>query len=129
MNGLLSHNDISKTIRESVIGNIPSGVNPPKNPQNADYQYKILVSKIKAFEESLDHEHEVAMQFASFGNPTVINVERISYCNPSIIMFNGTIDGNKATLIQHISQLNFLLLAVRKSEPELPPRRIGFDIQ
>lgn len=116
-------------INPEIYNDIASRIVPPRNYQNADYQYEILISEIKAFEKNLDDEHEVAIKLASFGSSTIINVERIGYCNPSIIVFDGTIDGNKATLMQHISQINFLLLAVRKAEPELPPRRIGFDIQ
>ena len=108
---------------------IASRVVPPRNYQNADYQYEILISEIKAFEENLDDEHEVAVKLASFGESITINVEHIGYYNPSIIVFDGTISGNRATLMQHVNQLNFLLLAVRKADPELPPRRIGFDVE
>lgn len=108
---------------------IASRIPLPRNYQNADYQYEILISEIKAFEENLDDEHEVAVKLASFGESITINVEHIGYYNPSIIVFDGTISGNRATLMQHVNQLNFLLLAVRKADPELPPRRIGFDIE
>ena len=108
---------------------IASRIVPPRNYQNADYQYEILISEIKAFEENLDDEHEVAVKLASFGESITINVEHIGYYNPSIIVFDGTISGNRATLMQHVNQLNFLLLAVRKADPELPPRRIGFDVE
>ena len=108
---------------------IASRIPLPRNYQNADYQYEILISEIKAFEENLDDEHEVAIKLASFGESITINVEHIGYYNPSIIVFDGTISGNRATLMQHVNQLNFLLLAVRKADPELPPRRIGFDVE
>ena len=108
---------------------IASRIPLPRNYQNADYQYEILISEIKAFEENLDDEHEVAVKLASFGESITINVEHIGYYNPSIIVFDGTISGNRATLMQHVNQLNFLLLAVRKADPELPPRRIGFDVE
>lgn len=108
---------------------IASRIPLPRNYQNADYQYEILISEIKAFEKNLDDEHEVAVKLASFGESITINVEHIGYYNPSIIVFDGTISGNRATLMQHVNQLNFLLLAVRKADPELPPRRIGFDVE
>lgn len=111
--------------RDYIASRIPL----PRNYQNADYQYEILISEIKAFEENLDDEHEVAVKLASFGESITINVEHIGYYNPSIIVFDGTISGNRATLMQHVNQLNFLLLAVRKADPELPPRRIGFDVE
>ena len=37
-------------------------------------------------------------------------------------------DGLRTQLIQHVSQLNVLLRAVPKEQPEDPPRRIGFQM-
>lgn len=129
MDKLLNYNDIDKVLKVPTHDYITSKIELSRNYQNADYQYEILLSEIKAFEENLDDEHEVAIKLASFGESITINVEHIGYYNPSIIVFDGTINGNKATLMQHINQLNFLLLAVRKADPELPPRRIGFDLE
>lgn len=126
---MINNNDINLLFKSSTYDNLAAKVQIPRNYQNADYQYEILISEIKAFEENLDDEHEVAVKLASFGESITINVEHIGYYNPSIIVFDGTINGNRATLMQHVNQLNFLLLAVRKADPELPPRRIGFDVE
>lgn len=99
-----------------------------RNYYLADYQFKILMESIKEFEASLDDNHEVAIQLASFGQSIVMNVTDIGYSNPSLIHFYGYVDGKKAELIQHVNQLNFLLLAVPKSDPNRPARRIGFVI-
>lgn len=109
---------------EQPIYNIPD----IRNYQNADYQYEVLCNYIKDFQDNLDDEHEVGLQLASFGQSTLLNVTDIGYSNPSIIDFYGYCNGNPAHLIQHINQLNFLLLAVPKSDPAKPARRIGFDI-
>ena len=53
-------------------------------------------------------------------------VDDIGYQNPDIMYFYGTVNGNQAQLIQHVSQLNFMLMAVPKDLPERKPRRIGF---
>lgn len=97
-----------------------------RNPQHADHQFEILMESIKEFENQLDDEHEVAIQLASFGQSIVMSVAAIGYSNPSLIHFYGYVSGQKAELIQHVSQINFLLLAVTRAEPNLPPRRIGF---
>ena len=57
-----------------------------------------------------------------------MHVESIGYQNSSQIRFYGTVNGQKSTLIQHVSQLNLLLLASKKLNPDdsAPPRRIGF---
>lgn len=99
-----------------------------RNYQLADYQYELLRDYIKQFQDELDDNHEIALQLASFGQSIVLNVTHIGYSNPSIIDFYGYYNGNKAHLIQHINQLNFLLLSVPKADPKKPARRIGFDI-
>jgi hypothetical protein len=99
-----------------------------RNYEMADYQYEVIMQRIKEFEEVLDDEHEVAIQLASFGKYILLNVTDIGYSNPNTIVFYGFVNGQNATLIQHMSMLSFLLLAVRKPEPEKPARRIGFFI-
>lgn len=98
-----------------------------RNYHLADYQYELLCSSIKEFQEGLDDEHEVGLQLASFGQSITLNVTNIGYSNPSLIHFYGYINGSKAHLIQHISQLSFLLTSVPKVDPEKPARRIGFQ--
>ena len=97
-----------------------------RNYQHADYAYEVIMERIKEFEDDLDDEHEVAIQLASFGQSITLSVTDIGYSNPSTLVFYGFVGDQHATLIRHISQLNFLLLAVRKAEPEKPARRIGF---
>lgn len=76
----------------------------------ADYQYELLCDYIKQFQDELDDEHEIALMLASFGQSITLNVTHIGYSNPSIIDFYGYCNGNKAHLIQHINQLNFLII-------------------
>lgn len=99
-----------------------------RNYTLADYAYEVILERIKEFEDNLDDEHEVALQLASFGQSITLAVTDIGYSNPSTLVFYGYIGEQAATLIQHMSQLNFLLLAVKKADPEKPPRRIGFAV-
>ena len=92
----------------------------------ADYTYEIIMERIKEFEDELDDEHEIALKLASFGQSVTLAVTGIGYSNPSTLVFYGFVGDQPATLIQNMNQLNFLLLAVKKAEPERPPRRIGF---
>lgn len=57
-----------------------------------------------------------------------MQVTDIGYQNPDMLYFYGYINGNQTQLIQHVSQLNFVLMAVKKEEPDRAPRRIGFVI-
>ena len=97
-------------------------------PQYADWKYKKIVEQIREFEAELDDEHEVALRLASFGTSIVMTVTDIGYQNPDMLYFYGIVNGKGAQLIQHISQLNFLLLAIEKQTPSAPPRRIGFAL-
>ena len=45
-----------------------------------------------------------------------------------LMIFKGYVNGNEATLIQHIHQLNFLLTAIKK-EPEKERIPIGFGVR
>lgn len=117
-----------------ALSNCQNFLNPMPLPdldvrdyQLADYQYELLCKHIKAFQDTLDDEHEVGLQLASFGQSIVLNVVEIGYSNPCLIHFYGYYNGNKCHLIQHVNQLSFLLLAVPKSDPDKPARRIGFD--
>ena len=95
---------------------------------HADYSYEVIVKQIREFEDELDDNHEVALKLTSFGQSITLAVTDIGYANPSTLFFYGFVGNQKATLIQHVSQLNFLLLAVEKSDPEKPARRIGFSL-
>lgn len=93
---------------------------------SANWTYEKLIEQIREFEANLDQNHEIAIRLASFGTSILMAVEGIGYQNPDMLYFYGKIKGADAQLIQHKSQLNFLLQAVQKPDPKSPPRRIGF---
>ena len=116
-------------ISDFVLPSMPEFDLPDLRDYNlADYSYEIIMERIKEFEDHLDDEHEIAIQLASFGQSIKLLVTDIGYSNPSTLIFYGYVGEQPATLIQHVSQLNFLLLAVKKASPEKPPRRIGFAV-
>ena len=79
------------------------------------------------FERELDNEHEIGIRLASFGGVIIFHADKIGFSKPNVITFYGvTDDGEKVQLIQHVSQLNFLLRAVRKREETA--KRIGFSL-
>jgi hypothetical protein len=98
-----------------------------RNYKLVDYMYEVLRDRIKEFESNLDEEHEVVLQLASFSKEILLYIDEIEYSNPCILVFKGTTtNGEQATLIQHMSMLNFLLLSEKKKDPGRPARRIGF---
>lgn len=120
-------NDYVSPMMESLL-TVPEVHLPEIRDYNlADYSYEVIMDRIKEFEDDLDDDHEVAIRLASFGQSITLAVTDIGYSNPSTLIFYGYVGDQPATLIQHMSQLNFLLLAVKKASPEKPPRRIGFS--
>ncbi len=99
-----------------------------KKPDLADRKYEIIMEQIKEFQDGLSDELDVCVQLASFGSSILMYVTDIGYQNPDVLYFWGEINGNEAQLIQHMSQLNFLLMAVKKENPEDEPIRIGFKV-
>lgn len=116
--------NLTKQLRNRPINNTIL-----RNTYNADYQFEILIQSIKEFENQLNDQQEIAVQLASFGQSVTLNVTSIGYINPSIIKFKGFVNGQFSELIQNVSQLNFLLMAVPKEILEAPPRRIGFCLK
>jgi Family of unknown function (DUF6173) len=84
------------------------------------------VKSIAEFEEKLDAEHEIGAHLVNFGSQT-IHITGVGYWGTDLILFNGTrSDGQPVQLMQHISQVNVMLVAVPNTCS--PPRRIGFEM-
>ena len=94
----------------------------------ADWKYEKIKEQVEEFQAGLSDDVDVCVALASFGTSMVMQVTDIGYQNPDMLYFWGYINGNETQLIQHISQLNFVLMAVKKEEPARPPRRIGFAL-
>lgn len=92
---------------------------------DAEDIFKHLMQRVRAFQAALDEDQEIGLQLANFGLPAQIHIRSISYRNPNLIEFHGVnADDHEVTLVQHISQLNFLLIAVKPIDET--PYRIGF---
>lgn len=88
-----------------------------------------LVKRVVEFEKALGEEHEVGIRLANFGVAAEINIRAITFRNPYLIEFTGLLPtGQTVSLVQHVSQLSFLLVAVPPAL-EQPPYRIGFHLR
>lgn len=111
-------------ILEEIGSDIAEQVNKDRNPIIEIRE--TLEQHIKEFETSLDSDHEVGTKLVSFGQSVTFRVHQVGFSKPSIVIFYGTTDaGEKVRLIQHISQLNFFLIAMKRNSEE-PKRKIGF---
>lgn len=115
-----------KATKPKEISHSESVLNTPE--QNlASVFYQQLKAMVIDFNRHLNDNQELGIRLVSFGQTMTFHVERIGYSNPSLIIFVGVSDdGHPLTLVQHVSQINFLLMAVPKPGPELPRRHIGF---
>ncbi|MCD7735306.1 MAG: DUF6173 family protein [Clostridiales bacterium] len=104
----------------------PIHVDPPALVYSySDTQFEIIKKYVLDFQASLDPEHDVGLLLTNFGHSVLMEVTQIGYEKSVLMVFRGFVNGTEATLIQHISQLNFLLTTVPK-EPAQPKRKIGF---
>jgi hypothetical protein len=71
----------------------------------------------KDFEAELDDDHEIGARLVSFGQNVTFHIEDIGYHGPDMITFYGRTESmEKVQLIQNISQLSVLLIAVNKQQ-------------
>ena len=86
-----------------------------------------LYNEIIAYQNNLPETEDVAMSVVKFNESITLLVDSIGYIGYNLIRFGGKDNlGKPMELIQHVSQLNFLLMVVAKPEPETPKRQIGF---
>ncbi len=106
--------------------NIPL-VNIPANPNLASEFHHRLINWINDFHKDLDEEHEVGARLVSFGQTVTFHIEDISFWNPSLISFIGkNSEGEPVELVQHVSQISVLLMAMKRANVAMPKRPIGF---
>lgn len=112
------------------VQDLQKAVNDEKNSALASGYYERLLEMIKDFDADLDEDHEVGMKLVTFGQTVQFHVENLGYYNPGLIRFFGfTETGEDIELIQHISQISFLLMAVKRLNPEEPKKPIGFNME
>ena len=113
-----------------ILSPKPPSISLPeiRNYQLADWKYEKVVEQIKGFQDQLDEDHEVGLLLTAFGTSVLMQVTDIGYQNPDLLYFYGYVNGTKSQLIQHSSQLNFLLTSVEKEDKSKPARRIGFEL-
>jgi hypothetical protein len=110
---------------EGIIEGLADAQRRQKNPVIGVFE--ALERYIGEFEAALTAEEEVGARLVSFGQELLLHVRQIGYSVPSLIVFDGHLDGrdDRVRLVQHVNQLSFLLVAVpvAKNETRQP---IGF---
>ncbi|MFC5737794.1 DUF6173 family protein [Sinirhodobacter huangdaonensis] len=109
---------------------LPPGMadEPFEDKSPAQWAYERLVLYIQNFENQLQPDEEVALGITG-GDVGVLQIEGLGYFAPDILTFYGRDeDGARTQLIQHVSQLNVMLVAIPKPAAEDEARRIGFRL-
>jgi len=88
------------------------------------WMHERLLNYIQEFEKGLSENEEIGAQLVSFGHEIVFHIVDIGFHGPDMITFYGIHeDGRKLQLIQHMSQLSVLFMALPVAGEK--PRRIG----
>ena len=81
------------------------------------------------FMNGLKPNEEVAVALSSFGIEHTVVVESVQAINPNLIIIRGFEQGRPAVLVQHLSQMSFLLIPSQVDlECASPRRKIGFQV-
>lgn len=87
-----------------------------------------LIKAINRYNEDLDESHQAALMLTSFGQSLTIQIIDIGYTGSKLVKFKGFLveNGSPVELLQHVSQLNFLLVSIPREDTSEPKRLIGF---
>ena len=100
----------------------------PEDKSPAQWAYERVLLYIQNFEEQLQEDEEVVLGLTG-GEAGVLQIEGIGFFDPDILTFYGTDEyGARTQLIQHVNQLNVMLIAQPKPVADEAPRRIGFRL-
>lgn len=113
-------NQLSKDFQNKQLQNEIAKTN------NAEYIAKVIGQKINNFQSALSDNEDVALQIIQFNNSIILYVTEVSHLGTGLIVFQGLDSAQRpCEIVQHISQVNLLMMIVPKS-PEIPHRKIGF---
>ena len=112
----------------SDIGRQLNLIRRASSGNHAEWMHERIVRSIVDFEKELDGTQEIGARLISFGDKEVIHIDDVGYWGPDLIIFHGkNVDGRPVKLLQHISQISVLLVALPTVHDE--PRRIGFELE
>ena len=91
----------------------------------AAFAVKAIYEEIADFESALDDNHEIGMSIVGGPSGVCLHVRDIYSYGTDKLVFDGiNFDGSPLRLMQHLSQLNFLMISAKKIGDTAS--RIGF---
>ena len=118
--------DITQQFAVPVLPELRMPTLPDLSPPNmAEYAVEAIYKEIADFEASLDENHEIGMPIVGGPSGLCVHVREIYRYGRDKLVFSGVdADANPVRLMQHLSQLNLLMLAAPKIGEAAA--RIGF---
>jgi Family of unknown function (DUF6173) len=96
-----------------------------ETPNPAKWAVEAIYKEIADFEASLDDNHEMGMSIVGGPTGVCLHVREIYRYGTDKLVFDGiNSDGSPLRLMQHLSQLNFLMISAKKIGKTAA--RIGF---
>jgi hypothetical protein len=112
----------------SDIGQQLNLIRRASSGNHAEWMHERIVRSIVDFEKKLDGTQEIGARLISFSDKEIIHIDDVGYWGPDLIIFHGkNRDGLPVKLLQHVSQISILLVALPKVHDL--PRRIGFELE
>jgi hypothetical protein len=109
-----------------VADAMADGVRMRDNP--AEWAFVRLSKLIEEFEANLDKDEEIGARVVGLPGDGTMQIVDVGFWGPDLILFFGRNgDGKPVRLIQHYTQMNVVLSALKKPE-EREARRIGFQL-
>lgn len=95
----------------------------------AEWAFVRLSKMIQEFESNLDKDEEIGVRVVGLPGDGTMQILDVGFWGPDLIMFFGrNADGKPVRLIQHYTQINVVLSAMKKPEDQPEPNRIGFRL-
>ena len=85
-----------------------------------------LRTAFNRFISTLNPDEEVGMVLASFASERLILVRLVCPLGPNLVEISGIEDNRTVSLVQHVSQLSFLLVPQKLAAEQRERPKIGF---
>ncbi|MBD2315519.1 DUF6173 family protein [Phormidium tenue] len=111
----------------TISDQIAKALRDLQGEQSAQRFVMQIIERIEAFEANLDDSEEVGIRLVSFGQSLTFHVSELGFIQPSLVIFKGYTEGGEPIeLIQHTSQISFLLMVTKRLNVKEERRKIGF---
>jgi len=124
----LQENQLSEIYHPSLeaLNRISKHPSPAVFSAFEDYADSIIM-RIRDFESCLDDKHEIGVRIPGQVEFLLSGVKK--YMNHPLISFEGFVDQEQITVVQHQGQVNFMLVPRLIPHPEIPRKPIGFTTE